>query len=65
VRRALFSYTFKTLVISGIAFENVPVHLGEFEDKDLVLGMNELKFLRLYFAFKNNMIHLTAAEAGR
>lgn len=27
--------------------------------------MNELKKLRLYFAFKDRMIHITAADAGR
>jgi predicted aspartyl protease len=61
----VYSYTFKTLVISGITFSNVPVHLGDFEEAELILGMNELKHLRLYFAFKHRMIHVTAADAGR
>ena len=60
-----YSYTFKSLTISGIRFENVPVHLGKFERADLILGMHELKYLHLYFAFKDGMIHITAADAGR
>jgi predicted aspartyl protease len=60
----LYSYTFKALTISGIRFENVPVHIGEFDEAELILGMNELKHLHLYFAFKDKMIHVTAAEAG-
>ncbi len=58
----MYSYTFKTLTVSGIKFENVPVHLGKFDDEDLVLGMNELKRLHLYFAFKDGMIHITGAD---
>jgi predicted aspartyl protease len=60
-----YRYMFKTLTISGIRFENVSVRLGNFDDADLVLGMNEIKKLRLYFAFKDQMIHITAADAGR
>jgi predicted aspartyl protease len=59
------SYTFKSLSISGIGFENVPVLLGKFEDEDVILGMHELKLLHLYFAFKDGMIHITGADAKR
>jgi hypothetical protein len=31
----------------------------------LILGMNEMKHLRLYFAFKEGAIYVTAADAGR
>lgn len=61
----IYKYLFKTLTISGIRFDNVTVHLGDFDDTDLVLGMNEIKKLRLYMAFKDQMIHVTAADAGR
>jgi predicted aspartyl protease len=61
----LYRYTFKSLTMSGIRFESVPVYLGEFDDTDLILGMNELKKLHLYFAFKDQMIHITAADAGK
>lgn len=61
-----YKYTFKSLTISGIKFENVPVVLSDMNDESKVLlGMNELKKLRLYFAFKDGMIHITAADAGR
>ncbi|NOT41310.1 MAG: hypothetical protein HOP13_12535 [Alphaproteobacteria bacterium] len=61
-----YKYTFKSLTISGIKFENVPVVLGDMNDESKVLlGMNELKKLRLFFAFKDGMIHITAAGAGR
>ena len=59
----LYSYTFKTLTISGITFENVPVHLGKFDESDLILGMHELKYLHLYFAFKDGIVHITGADA--
>jgi predicted aspartyl protease len=62
----LYTYTFKTLTISGIRFENVPVRLGKFDDTaELTLGMHELKLLRIYFAFKDGLIHVTAADAKR
>lgn len=61
----LYKYTFKSLTVSGIRFENVPVHLGKFDDADLVIGMRELRHLRLFFAFKDGMIHVTAADAKR
>lgn len=61
-----YSYTFKTLSIAGIRFDNITMLLGKFdEDAKVLLGMNELKKLRLYFAFKDGMIHVTAADAGR
>jgi predicted aspartyl protease len=61
-----YSYTFNSLTISGIKFENVTVLLGKFDDDaKVLLGMNELKKLRMYFAFKDGMIHITAADAGR
>lgn len=61
-----YKYTFKELVISGIRFENVPVRLGTFgRTAKLILGMNEMKHLHLYFAFKEGRIYVTAANAGR
>jgi predicted aspartyl protease len=58
-----YSYTFNSLSISGIRFNNVPVRLGKFDDEDVILGMHELKLLHLYFAFKDGMIHVTGADA--
>lgn len=61
-----YTYTFKTLTIAGIKFENVPVRLAKLDDSaQFILGMNEMKKLRLYFASKDGMIHITAADAGR
>jgi predicted aspartyl protease len=60
-----YSYTFKVLTIAGIKFENVPVRLSTLEGSQMLLGMNEIKHLRLYFASKDGMIHITAADAGR
>lgn len=60
-----YSYRFNTLTIAGIKFENVPVRLAKLEGSQMLLGMNELKKLRLYFASKDGMIHITAADAGR
>lgn len=59
-------YTFKSLSIAGIRFENVPIRLIEFKDPSMMLlGMNEMKKLRLYFSFKEGLIHVTAADARR
>jgi clan AA aspartic protease (TIGR02281 family) len=64
--RDAYKYTFKSLTISGIKFENVPVRLAKLDNTAQVLfGMNELKKLRLYFAFNDGMIHITAADARR
>ena len=61
-----YTYTFKTLTIAGIKFENVPVRLAKLDDSaQMILGMNEIKHLRLYFASKDGLIHITAADAGQ
>lgn len=61
-----YKYTFKSLTIAGIRFENIPVRLVEFDkDSQMLIGMNEMKRLRLYFSFKEGLIHITAADAGR
>jgi clan AA aspartic protease (TIGR02281 family) len=59
--------TLKTLTVSGISFENVPVYLAEFEGDGphVLLGMSQLKHLRLYIAYKEGLIHVTAADATR
>lgn len=61
----VYAYTFKELTISGIRFENVPVHLGQFgNDAQVVLGMHEMKHLHMYYAFKEGRIYITSADAG-
>ena len=60
-----YSCTFKKLTIAGVTFENVPVILSQFEgDKQVVLGMHEMRHLHLYFAYKEGRIYITAADAG-
>ncbi len=63
----VFQYTFDKLEIAGVTFENVPVAIGPFDDgeNDVTLGMNEMRHLHLYFAFKDRLLHITAADAGR
>jgi predicted aspartyl protease len=62
----VFSYVFSTLTIGGIKFENVTARIGDFDnDTHVILGMNEMKHLRLYFAFRDGMIHVTYANASR
>lgn len=56
--------TVKKLSVSGIQFENVPVELAQLDDTRLILGMNELKRLHLYFAFKRKTIYATGADAA-
>ena len=61
-----YRYVFSELKISGIRFENVPVLLGNFDrSAQVLLGMNEMSKLRIYFAFKEGAIYVTAADAGR
>ena len=61
-----YSYTFKTLTIAGIKFENVPILLGKFdEDSKLILGMHQMRHLHIYFSFAEGLIHVTAADAGK
>jgi len=61
-----YRYTFKELTISGIRFENVPVYLGQFGDEaQVILGMHEMKHLRMFFAFKEGKIYITDANAGK
>lgn len=59
------THTFKSFTVSGISFANMPADLAGLGEVDVVLGMNELKKLRIYFAFNDGMIHITAADAGR
>lgn len=62
-----YGYTFKSLSVSGVTFENVPAHLVDLQSGagQLILGMNELRHLHLYIATKEKMIYVTAADAGR
>jgi predicted aspartyl protease len=61
-----YRYVFSELKISGIRFENVPVLLGDFDRAaQVILGMNEMRKLRIFFAFKEGAIYVTAADAGR
>jgi hypothetical protein len=60
-----YSYTFKKLAVAGVTFENVPVLLSQFDgDKDVLLGMHELRHLHLYIAYKEGRIYITAADTG-
>jgi len=60
-----YGYTFKSLSVSGITFENVPAELLDLEGGvgKLVLGMHELRLLHLYIATKERQIYVTAADA--
>lgn len=61
-----YTYTFKELTISGIKFVNVPVLLGDFGDfTQIILGMHEMKHLRMFFAFKEGKVYITDANAGK
>lgn len=59
-----YNYTFKTLTMSGFRFQDVEVVLKE-KGSGLTLGMSELKLLRLYFSFKEQLLYATLADAGR
>lgn len=62
---ALYSYTFKSLNVSGLIFQDVRVVLGDFNDIDLALGMREIKQLHLYIAYKRKVIYATRAEPAK
>src|SRR5262245_10600658 len=59
---AFYSYTFKTLTVSGLTFENVDVTLGDFENAPLVLGMTEISQLHLYIAFGRKIIYASRVD---
>jgi hypothetical protein len=54
-----YSYTFKTLTVSDIVFEDARATLGDLEDVQLILGMREIAQLNLYIAFKRKIIYAT------
>lgn len=61
-----YAYTLPSLTIDGIRFENVSIRLADFDDDaQVVLGMNQIKHLRLYFSFGEGLIHVTAADATK
>ena len=60
----MYDYTFKNLTVSGFHFSNVEVVLTE-DTGGLTLGMSELKHLRLYFSFKEELLFATTADATR
>ena len=59
----MYRYTFDELYISGLRFENVPVLLLDVDDYDIELGMHELKYLHLYFAFAEGKVYAAVNEA--
>jgi predicted aspartyl protease len=59
-----YTYTFKTLTLSGFRFSDVEVILDD-GDGSLTLGTSELKHLHLYFAFKEARLYATLADERR
>lgn len=59
----VYMYTFAKLTLSGLTFENVEVRLIDYKDVQLSLGMNVLKQMHLYIAFKRKVIYATRIEA--
>jgi predicted aspartyl protease len=58
-----YSYRVKALTISDLTFEDVDVHLGEYEDLPLLIGMREIAQLHIYIASKRKIIYATRREA--
>jgi lipoprotein NlpI len=52
--------TFQTLDLGGVKFQNVPIALAEFRGPELILGMHELRFMRLYLAYRERKLYVTA-----
>lgn len=65
VQDGVYSYTFKKLSISGFDFENIEVLLIDYEETQLSLGMNVIKRLHLYIAFKRKIIYATRLDAHK
>jgi predicted aspartyl protease len=62
-----YTYTFQSLDIHGIAIEKPVVHLLEIEGKmaeTFILGIDLLRKFRLFFAYSENKIYATPANAG-
>jgi predicted aspartyl protease len=58
-----YSYRVNALTVSDLTFEDVEVHLGEYEDLPLLIGMREIAQLHLYIAPKRKIIYATRREA--
>jgi hypothetical protein len=69
----LYSFPFKTLSMNGIVISNPKIGLSPeiveclpphcLGGSDVSLGTNELKQLHLYFAFKEQVLYVTPADA--
>lgn len=59
-----YTYTFKTMDVSGIVFNDVEVTMGDFENTPLILGMAEISKLDLYIAFKRKILYAKRIEGA-
>ncbi len=64
-----YSYAFKSLSMGGVAVTNPKVALSDAptvladEHGSLVLGMTELRFLHLYFAYHERKLYISTVRA--
>jgi predicted aspartyl protease len=68
-RTTLYRYPFGTLSFEGVTVQNPDIEVipGETygaHNPDLIIGINVLRQLRLYIAYKEQMLYLTPAEAN-
>jgi hypothetical protein len=56
---------FRSLDFSGVSVSNPVIRVTDLGDRELILGMNHLSMLRVYFAFGEKVMYVTAADAGR
>lgn len=60
------SYTkqFKTLDFGGVTVHNPKMEVVDFGEREIILGMNYLSQLRLYFAYGEKKLYITAADGS-
>jgi predicted aspartyl protease len=59
---------FKSLSVQGIAIYDPEIYVSQFPKRDtfqMVLGLDKLKALHLYFAFEQDKLFATAADVGQ
>jgi predicted aspartyl protease len=56
---------FRSLDFSGVAVSNPVIRVSDLDGREMILGMNHLSMLRVYFAFAEKVMYVTPAGSGR
>jgi hypothetical protein len=62
-KTASYKTRFKTLTMGGFAVHGPSIRVADLSDGQIVLGMQHLQYLHLYFAYGEGKVYATAANA--